>query len=607
MKTHDDLIQGSAEWHAHRATHLNASDAPAMMGCSAYTTRTQLLQKLHSGIAPLVDAATQRRFDEGHRIEALARPLAAKIIGEDLYPMVGTSGELSASFDGLTMDESTVFEHKTLNDELRACMRDQGNGFDLPMQYQVQMEQQLMVSGAERALFMATKWDGDNLVEELHCWYASDPKLRAQIVAGWKQFAIDLAAYVPTAPTIAAVAAPVESLPAVSVRLDGQLVVASNLPEFGVALRAFIERIPTRPSTDQQFADCESACKALKKAEDALESSETHALAQMLDVNDLRRTIADLRNLARQTRLASEKAVTARKEQVRLEIVQDGNAALREHIIALNKRLGFHYMPTIVADFAGAVKGKRTVDSLRDAVNTTLANAKIQASAIADKIQHNLALLNDELEYSFLFADAAHIVQKDADDFTALVKNRITAHKAAEAAKEAALVARIEAEAKEKAEREARAKMEAEQVEAKATADRLAADAASTAAAAEQLIKDRAAEAARVATESARVERIVTAPDIAPALTHTQVVQQMPATVRQAMAPKPATAPTLTLGTLSERLGVNVTSTFLATLGFEATVVKAARLFHEEDFSEICEALKTHISEVQEQFESATA
>ena len=33
MITHD-LIQGSPEWHAHRAAHFNASDTPAMMGVS---------------------------------------------------------------------------------------------------------------------------------------------------------------------------------------------------------------------------------------------------------------------------------------------------------------------------------------------------------------------------------------------------------------------------------------------------------------------------------------------------------------------------------------------------------------------------------------------
>ena len=70
------LQQGSPEWLAHRAQHFNASDAPAMMGCSPYKTRTQLLHELHTGVSPEVDHYTQRIFDNGHRFEALARPLA---------------------------------------------------------------------------------------------------------------------------------------------------------------------------------------------------------------------------------------------------------------------------------------------------------------------------------------------------------------------------------------------------------------------------------------------------------------------------------------------------------------------------------------------------
>jgi hypothetical protein len=66
----------------------------------------QLLHALHTGLRPEVDAATQRRFDDGHRYEALARPVAEEIIGDDLYPVVGSEGRLSASFDGLTMDET---------------------------------------------------------------------------------------------------------------------------------------------------------------------------------------------------------------------------------------------------------------------------------------------------------------------------------------------------------------------------------------------------------------------------------------------------------------------------------------------------------------------
>jgi hypothetical protein len=57
--------------------------------------------------------------------------------------------------------------------------------------------------------------------------------------------------------------------------------------------------------------------------------------------------------------------------------------------------------------------------------------------------------------------------------------------------------------------------------------------------------------------------------------------------------------PTLALGEISNRLGFNVTSAFLASLGFEAVAVKAAKLFHEHDFPLICAALVRHINSLQ--------
>src|SRR5688572_8572760 len=136
MQTHD-LIQGTPEWHAHRARFDNASDAAAALGVSPYKTRSELLRERATGIPAPVDPFQQKRFDEGHRAERLARPLAEKIIGEDLYPVVGTNGTRSASFDGLTMLERVSFEHKLLNEELRACMVDGCTGADLPLYHQV--------------------------------------------------------------------------------------------------------------------------------------------------------------------------------------------------------------------------------------------------------------------------------------------------------------------------------------------------------------------------------------------------------------------------------------------------------------------------------------
>ena len=41
-------------------------------------------------VTPEVDAGTQRLFDAGHRFEALARPRAEALVGEDLSPLSGT-------------------------------------------------------------------------------------------------------------------------------------------------------------------------------------------------------------------------------------------------------------------------------------------------------------------------------------------------------------------------------------------------------------------------------------------------------------------------------------------------------------------------------------
>eukprot|EP01032_Pedospumella_encystans_P038774 gene38774-43949_t len=172
-----------------------------MLGLSPYKTRSELIRERATGLVAEVDAATQRRFDMGHRSEALARPLAEKIIGEELSPLVGVAddGPYSSSFDGLNFMQTLSMEHKQLNDRLRAAMVEGCTGADLPEDYQVQMEHQCLTEPAlERVLFIASKWaDDGTLIEERHCWYTPNLELRARIVAGWAQFDADVAAYQP--------------------------------------------------------------------------------------------------------------------------------------------------------------------------------------------------------------------------------------------------------------------------------------------------------------------------------------------------------------------------------------------------------------------------
>lgn len=574
------LTQGSDEWHAHRDIHLNASDAPAMLGFSPYKTRRQLIHEMATGAVQEHDAATQRRFDDGHRFEALARPLAEKIIGKDLYPVVGTLGKYSASFDGLDMMEEDAFEHKSLNDSLRASIRQQGgnaNDFLAPA-YRVQMEQQLMVSGANRVLFMASKWDGETLVEERHCWYTPDLELRAKIVAGWEQFEKDVAAYVPAEAAAPVVAAPQLGLPAVSIQVNGSIALVDNLDKFGQALKAYVERINKKPETDQDFADLESNVKALKAAEDALDAAESGALAQTDSIDTMRKTVALYRETARSNRLLIEKLVKAEKEARRMAIISEAVAELHTHIRKCNDRIGKPYMPAIPGDFAGVVKGLKSLDSMKDKVSTELARCKIAANEAADRIQANLETKGLH-GYSFLFADIATLCLKPAEDFQNTVTARITTHEAQEAARLESEREKIRAEEQAKAQREAAAEAILAEA-ARVAAEQMASTTAL--AATDQLITGTC-----VTKTTVSGDQIVTQ--------HVPVANVIPMT-------RPAsTPPTLKLGDIADRLGFNLTADFLQSLGFTATTDRDAKLYQEADFPLICAALVNHIQHVQAQ------
>ncbi len=605
------LIQGTSEWHAHRDIHLNASDAPAMLGCSPYKTRSQLLHEKSTGFSEDVDAATQRRFDDGQKFEALARPLAEKIMGKDLYPVVGVLGKYSASFDGIDMIEEEGLEHKSLNANLKADFDaieealQQGIPGDLvgrilADQYRVQMEQQLMVSGAKRILFMASKWkessavthyfivDADGtkhyyeLVEERHCWYYPDLELRAKIVAGWAQFEEDLAAYVPTEAIAPVAAAPQLGLPAVSIVVNGSIALVDNLDKFGVALKAYVERINKKPETDQDFADLEASVKTLKAAEDALDAAESGALAQTESIDAMRKTVALYRETARSNRLLIEKLVKAEKEARRMAIISEAVAELHTHIRKCNDRIGKPYMPAIPGDFAGVVKGLKSLDSMKDKVSTELARCKIAANEAADRIQANLETKGLH-GYSFLFADIATLCLKPAEDFQNTVTARITTHEAQEAARLEAEREKIRAEEAAKAQREAAA--EASRAEAVRVAAEQMAQAAAAHEANELAFKD------AVGAGTGITRTVVTAEQVQ--VTHVPVANVIPMT-------RPAnTPPTLKLGAINERLGFGVTADFLQSLGFTATSDRNAKLYQEADFPLICAALVNHIQAVQ--------
>lgn len=465
-----DLVQGTPEWLEVRAQHFTASEAPAMMGASPYKTRAQLLREKATGTRDEPDQGKQRLFDRGHAAEAGCRPLAEAILGDDLYPVTGRTGRYLASLDGCTLDGSVIWEHKLHSQALCAAV-ELG---EVPDHIAWQLEHQLMVSGAEKAMLSVS--DG---TPEIHAWteYRSQPERRAALIAGWEQFERDLAEYVPEVLDSAPATPAQERLPALVIDIAGD-VRSSNLATFSDAAIARIEAIRTDLQTDEDFAEAESVVTFLSKAEKEIDAAKARALSQTENIDALFRAVDALRETMRSKRLELDKLVKARKVSIRAEIIEAGAARVREHLASLNAtiaRAPVRCNP--IPDLQAAAKGKRSLKGLRDAVDQAVADIKIATGATAVRVAGNLSAFDAEArEHSALFPDLSDLADKDAEDFLARVRERIAKAEAeAEARRQREIERQADAKRQAEAQEEARLQREAaRQAEAQRQAEEAA-------------------------------------------------------------------------------------------------------------------------------------
>jgi len=320
-----------------------------------------------------------------------------------------------------------------MNDEIRAV----NNVSDLSDHLKIQMEHQLMLSGAEKCIFTASKWDADGHNTEIkHLEYFPDPALRKKIVAGWEQFDKDLKAYKPKEITEAPQTEAVKSLPALVIQVEGK-VIASNLAKFEDEANSFISSINESLTTDEEFANAKATVKYLGQVEKDIESALNAAISQMETVDDMKRSVELVKDQCRTKRLKLDKLVKSEEATIKRRIVADANVEASKHKQSLESETVPIILNLNPADFAGAMKNKKTLKSLHDAVDTELAKFKIEADEVAKDIRQKLAWIRSEADdYKFLFADLQHIIYKPIDDFKLLVESRINDHKQNEKVKE---------------------------------------------------------------------------------------------------------------------------------------------------------------------------
>jgi putative phage-type endonuclease len=447
------LTQGSAEWAAHRAKSRNASDAPALMGESPYVSRAELIRRRATGVER-ERADAEFILQRGHAVEPALRAYAERIIGEDLFPVVAVSddGYLSASFDGVSMDGRIIFEGKQKN---APKMNDVRDGRIPDVDYW-QIVHQFAVNESANVCIYAVGDGSDDGTVHLEVRREDIAEDIPKLISAWRQFDSDVAAYVPEPVKTEVVAKHVDGFGALMLRVEGR-VLACNLDDFKRGAEAFIARLP-KPSelqTDQDFADAEAAVKACAEAEARIKAAKEAALAQMADVDAVLRAADSVAETIRSARLALDKAVKTEKENRRAQMVRGGEQKVLAYYSLVNQTMPGYEMAapaTLTADIGAAIKGLKSLDSIRDKIDAAVAQAKVAASLEADRRRLCIAVIERYKEHRALIPDAAALVaSKSPEDLRNLIEARIA--EAARAAQEREARAAQEREAQAAAQR----------------------------------------------------------------------------------------------------------------------------------------------------------
>lgn len=181
MSTIIKLAQGSPDWLEYRLKMRNASETAAVMGVSPWTTPYQLwLLKTGRAVTTVTKA-----MQHGTDTEPAARAAYEEQTGNVMQPLVLQDGAYSASLDGITFDQDLILEIKCPVRGTRSDLWQDVSAGAVPEHYCLQVQHQLMVSGAQ----LAHLWIFDGQRGLLH-EIGRDDAVIERIKTAWDAFQV---------------------------------------------------------------------------------------------------------------------------------------------------------------------------------------------------------------------------------------------------------------------------------------------------------------------------------------------------------------------------------------------------------------------------------
>jgi putative phage-type endonuclease len=153
-----NLEQGTQEWLSWRKTVITATDCPAILGSSPWSTAYKVWQRK---LGLIEEQKTNDAMERGKRLEPIIRDRFIMNYSMNMTPTVVESSEyefLGASLDGLSDCGKYILEVKTGGQKLLAMARE-GN---IPQYYIDQMQLQLLVTRAERCFYVVGDDNAEN-------------------------------------------------------------------------------------------------------------------------------------------------------------------------------------------------------------------------------------------------------------------------------------------------------------------------------------------------------------------------------------------------------------------------------------------------------------
>ena len=209
-------------------------------------------------------------------------------------------------------------------------------------------------------------------------------------------------------------------------------VTASNFNEWKHELLAQLDQANRELQTDDDFAHAATLVKSFKNAEDSLKNAKQEALNQVSDIQTLFAAIDEVIDRTRETRLALNRQVSARKDEIKTQIVEAGQARIRafidtqpddfqrqDHTAYLNNHR-----------FNEATKRKTTTETLKASIDQLCQQIETEisvASAVVQTNKHRIeSLPAAERE---LFPDTQTLLSQPIEQVEDIIRQRITSRK----------------------------------------------------------------------------------------------------------------------------------------------------------------------------------